>query len=75
MALDSKAAFKERLRALGLGDYHQKFVDNEWDTMALFAYASGYVPGHSSDQIRSHFGSSHFGSGSSWASCFVVVLA
>ena len=50
MALDSKAAFRERVRALNLGDYLPKFEELEWDTMALFAYATTYVPGQTAEE-------------------------
>ena len=47
MALDSKAAFADRVRVLGLKGFQAKFEEKGWDTMAHFAFATNYVPGHS----------------------------
>ena len=51
MSIDSKPVFSERLASLGLRDLQAKFTEKGWDTYANFAFASGYVPGHSAEEL------------------------
>ena len=51
MSLDSKAALSGRVKVLGLGEFVGKFVNNGWDTMAYFAFATSYVPGMSAEDV------------------------
>ena len=50
MALDSKAAFKERLPIPGLGGYTAKLDAHGWDAMPGFTFATGYIPGASGEE-------------------------
>ncbi len=47
--LDSKSAFAQRLKELGLGDVQTEFEKNGWDTFASFAFSSSYTPGGASE--------------------------
>ena len=44
-ALTSKATFAERVKELGLESIMPKFVEKNWDTLGLFGFSSGHVPG------------------------------
>ena len=46
MALDSVAAFEERIRELRLQDHLERFRGRGWTTFGTFAFAADYTPGH-----------------------------
>ena len=49
MALDSKAHFSARLRALGLSELQAKFAEIGADTVGSFASSANYIPGKQDD--------------------------
>lgn len=52
-SLDSNTVFKQRVEALGLGAWWDKFTDASWTTFGSFAFACTYQPGMQDDsQLR-----------------------
>ena len=50
LALDSKAFFMERVRAIGLGGFETKFEQLGWTNMGMFAFSANHAPGKADEQ-------------------------
>ena len=48
-AIDSKAAFVQRVKSIGLADYLEKFEQHGFSTLADFAFCGNYTPGAPDD--------------------------
>lgn len=48
---DSKQAFTQRLKELGMAELDNKFQEKEWDSFSVLAFATDYVPGSSPPEL------------------------
>lgn len=48
-AVDSKAVFQQRVKVVGLEAFYDKFVENDFTTMAEFAFVANFTPGATDD--------------------------